>query len=367
MDISEVANCVGIISLHDGGKHYNQISFFEESGTEPEVTSPDEVTGEQDSLKLQIVGVGDLFDGMDDAVLEESLDRSKALLSPNPAPITFPIGSVVKVLADTRPGVSSRHAHSFMATIIAMTEDGQYDVSPTVENKRRRRVSEERLQVACIDGLDSLSRLGSPNAIAKKMAVQAQSALTKSQVKGEEVKRKLVASRRKAEAERINNVKLTRAKKEAAKAHQRSRREVKQLLNDSYLRAEEIKRKNRAEIKAIREAKNSETKSFLAKEMAIHVEKRKAHEAGREADRKDWKERSRALVTERKKMRASFVQKLKSANKAASKAAKVASKAMEQAKSDLDEMKEKAESNLAALKNKATPKSRQQQNSIRAL
>jgi hypothetical protein len=51
-------------------------------------------------------------------------------------------------------------------------------------------------------------------------------------------------------------------------------------------------------------------------------------------------------------MRASFVQKLKSANKAASKAAKVASKVMEQAKSDLDQMKEKADSNLAAFKKK---------------
>jgi hypothetical protein len=248
----------------------NMITSFSLEAAEPEVKAPVEVTGEQDSLKLQIVGVGNLFDGVDDAALEESVDRRKPLL---PTSIFFPVGSVVKVLADTRPGVRPRHAHSFMATVIAMTEDGQYDISPTVENKRSRRISGERLQVACIDGLDSLSRLGSPNAIAKKMVIQAQSALKKSQVEGEEVKQKLVSSRRYAKAERIKNVKMTRSKKEAAKAHQRSQREMKQLLNDSYLRAEEIKRTKCAEIKEIREAKNSETKSFLAKEMAIHVEK----------------------------------------------------------------------------------------------
>ena len=63
------------------------ITSFSLEAAEPEVKAPVEVTGEQDSLKLQIVGVGNLFDGVDDAALEESLDRRKPLL---PTSIFFP-------------------------------------------------------------------------------------------------------------------------------------------------------------------------------------------------------------------------------------------------------------------------------------
>ena len=82
--------------------------------------------------------------------------------APEPTPILtsarFEAGSIVRVLADTTPGVHPRHAEGILvATVLDFADDGDYYVAP-YGSKKRRRVSGALLIPTSIDGPTALFR-----------------------------------------------------------------------------------------------------------------------------------------------------------------------------------------------------------------
>ena len=78
--------------------------------------------------------------------------------APEPISPRFELGSIVRVLADTTPGVDPRHAEGILvAKVIDFADEGHYYVAP-FGSTRRRRVSSALLTPTSIDGPTALFR-----------------------------------------------------------------------------------------------------------------------------------------------------------------------------------------------------------------
>ena len=141
-DVSELEDHVGVIPLHDGCNHYNQIGRPTTSGplipppTVTESASNSEPAEGGPAAEIFVLPEApELFDGIDDDDLEEQLRHAASLaslssphmhlkpsveatFSPPEAVEHFDVGSIVKVLAVTTPGVRPWLAHSYTARVV---------------------------------------------------------------------------------------------------------------------------------------------------------------------------------------------------------------------------------------------------------
>ncbi len=78
--------------------------------------------------------------------------------APEPISPRFELGSIVRVLADTTPGVRPMHAEGILvAKVLDFADEGHYYVAP-IDSKKRRRVSGALLIPTSIDGPTALFR-----------------------------------------------------------------------------------------------------------------------------------------------------------------------------------------------------------------